>query len=180
MEEGEIMEKRIIQISLRTTGIILITFLIGIGFGYGLSLNQRTETLIITQISTYKATETVNTVETVTHHETITSTVTSAESTIPSQIGEQIVLDAYDWSDINSLTLNLRNVGDVKLQIEAVYVGGVEQPGDTPKTIRSQDMQKITVSISSITPTPDVVYTVKVVTETGEAFTFSCIAGHGA
>ena len=173
------MEKRIIQISLRTAGIILIIFLMGVGLGYGLSPSQRTETLIITQISTFKVTETVNTVETVTHNETVTSTMTFAESTISSQVREQIVLDAYDWSEINSITLNLRNVGDVKLQIEAIYVGGVEQPSDTPKTIRSQDVQKITVSISSITPTPDVVYTVKVVTATGVVFTFSCIAGHG-
>ncbi|WP_455367445.1 hypothetical protein [[Eubacterium] cellulosolvens] len=173
------MERKIIQISLRTAGIILIIFLIGIGLGYGLSASQKTETLIITQISTFTVTETVNTVETVTHNDTVTSTLTFVASTVSSQVEEQIVLDAYDWSEINSLTLNLRNVGDEKLQIEAIYVGGVEQLGDTPKIIRSQDVQKITVSISSITPTPDVVYTVKVVTATGVIFTFSCIAGHG-
>ena len=88
------------------------------------------------------------------------------------QVKEQLILEAYSWP-AGTLTLFLRNVGSTDVKVVEVYVGGTAG-GVADTTILIKQSQSIPITISGSAGTA---YTVKVVTETGGVFSFSCIAG---
>jgi len=94
------------------------------------------------------------------------------------QVKEQLIMEAYDWTNTASLTLHLRNVGSTEVKVAQIYVGGSAATGPSyPITIAVKDTDSpiITGGMGSITS--GTAYTIKVVTETGGVFSFSCIAG---
>lgn len=98
-----------------------------------------------------------------------------------SQVKEQVIMEAYRWPDAASASLfvTLRNVGSSQIQVDAVYLGGIKA-GTNPWTTAlnpGQSSLEGTVTVSGLTPTAGVAYTLKIVTKTGGVFTFSVIAG---
>ena len=90
------------------------------------------------------------------------------------QVKEQVIMEAYDWAATATLKLYVRNVGSSAVKIVAVYVGG------TLSTVSVDLAVKAATSISPAnlgTVASGTAYTIKVVTETGGVFSFSCIAG---
>ena len=97
------------------------------------------------------------------------------------QVREQIEMDEYVWTSGTSVTLYLRNVGNAKIDVAAVYVEG--HPGTPSGTTSLDPLASGTVtcgSITGFTPVSGVAYTLKVVTKTGGVFSFSIVYGHGA
>jgi len=96
-----------------------------------------------------------------------------------SQTREQVELDAYNWKDPGTLSLYLRNVGASDVTVDAVYIGGVEATvTDTLLTVLAGAVKVDVTPVGTFTA--GVAYTVKVVTQSGGVFTFSCICGRGA
>ena len=89
------------------------------------------------------------------------------------QVKEQVILEAYDWSNTASLNVALRNVGSASVKVVAIYVGGISK-WTAGTDIAVKQSVNIGVSASGSSGTA---YVVKVVTETGGVFSFSCIAG---
>ena len=91
------------------------------------------------------------------------------------QVREQIEMVAYDWSVNGTLVLHLKNVGASDVIVDNVYVEGVANPMSVSIPVRgSADATATNFGAA----TPGVAYTVKVVTQSGGVFSFSCIAGH--
>ena len=88
------------------------------------------------------------------------------------QVKEQLIVEAYDWGTNASLKLFIRNVGSSDVKLAAIYVGGT--PYNATDTIPVKQVVQVTVPASGTSGTA---YPVKVVTETGGVFSFSCIAG---
>lgn len=96
------------------------------------------------------------------------------------QVKEQLMMDAYAWPT-TGLTMYMRNVGSTDITIAAIYVQGVVASTGLSITVPVQALSQVTVgSVSGITLTSGVSYTLKIVTITGAVFTFACIYGHGA
>jgi flagellin-like protein len=95
------------------------------------------------------------------------------------QTKEQLILEAYDWKTLTSLSLTIRNVGSTEVSIAAIYLEGASlNPVSTAVSIAN------TVTYSGlsvgITYTSGASYTLKIVTATGGTFTFSIVAGKAA
>ena len=89
------------------------------------------------------------------------------------QVKEQVILEAYDWSNTVSLNIALRNVGSSSVKVVAIYVGGISKwSAGTDIAIK----QSVTIGVGAV-GSPGTAYVVKAVTETGGVFSFSCIAG---
>jgi len=89
------------------------------------------------------------------------------------QVKEQIILEAYEWPTTGNLKLYLRNVGASAVTVVAIYVGGYQNTVSVPIAVKAAtDVPSLDGGFSSGTA-----YTVKVVTDTGAVFSFSCIAG---
>ena len=88
------------------------------------------------------------------------------------QVKEQLILEAYDWSDSANLKLYLRNVGSTSVTLAYVYIGGSQFAKTDTIAIKTSVGVPVTY-----TGSPGTAYTVKVVTSTGGVFSFSCIAG---
>ena len=94
------------------------------------------------------------------------------------QVKEQLIMEAYDWTNTASLKLYLRNVGSTAVSVAAIYVGGSAATGPSyPITIAVKATSTPTLSAGMGSITSGTAYTIKVVTETGGVFSFSCIAG---
>lgn len=93
---------------------------------------------------------------------------------------EEVKLDAYSWpssgASSGTLTLILRNVGSANVTVDKIYVQGVAYPIGT-KNLPIQSTITLTVSTGTGSYTGGVAYTVKVATQAGGTFTFSCIYG---
>ena len=90
------------------------------------------------------------------------------------QVKEQLIVEAYDWASPAALKLYLRNVGASDVKIVAIYVGGTPTTGlSIPIAVKSFAL----ATPGTGSPTPGTAYVVKVVTETGGVFSFSCICG---
>lgn len=92
------------------------------------------------------------------------------------QVKEQVILEAYQWPSTNVLTVYLRNVGASEVKIAAIYVGGVAATSGAAITLAVKSSTAVGLAPSG-TITIGTAYVVKVVTETGGVFSFSCIAG---
>jgi len=89
------------------------------------------------------------------------------------QVKEQLILEAYEWPSSANLKIYLRNVGSAAVTVVAVYVGGYQNTVSVPIAV------KAATAIPSLDGgySPGTAYVVKVVTDTGAVFSFSCIAG---
>jgi len=90
------------------------------------------------------------------------------------QVKEQVILEAFVWTDPTKITLYLRNVGSSEVHVAAIYVGGtqVTTGAYTIPVKAATSVGPLTTVASSGTA-----YVVKIVTDTGAVFSFSCIAG---
>lgn len=110
------------------------------------------------------------------------------------QYSNQITLEYYDWTSLNSLKLTVRNVGSGFAKISAYYVNGVKvapSPGGCttvstlyPQTSTLTSSCTVTLTISGSPPRlggqtvlTGVAYLVKIATTDGGLFSYSCIAG---
>jgi len=91
-----------------------------------------------------------------------------------SQVKEQLIMEAYDWTTLGTLKLYLRNVGSAASNVTAVYVGG--SPGTITSTSLNPGESK-TLDVTTTAGSSGVAVTVKVVTRTGAVFSFACIGG---
>jgi len=93
-----------------------------------------------------------------------------------SQVKEQVILEAYQWTASNDLKLYLRNVGSSNVTLANIYVGGTQLAAVGTKTMAPKG-----TSVQSLAPgttfSAGTAYVVKVVTETGGVFSFTCICG---
>jgi len=95
------------------------------------------------------------------------------------QVREQIMLDEYVWTT-SGITGVIRNVGNSKVEIAAVYVEG-HSASFTATTMDPLATSGLSVgTITGLTPVSGVAYTLKIVTKTGGVFSYSVIFGHGA
>ena len=97
------------------------------------------------------------------------------------QVREQIMLDEYTWTAQGTVTGIVRNVGNAKVEVAAVYIEGHTAAFTlTPTTMDPLSTSALSVtSIAGFTPTSGVAYTLKIVTKTGGVFSYSVIFGHG-
>ena len=97
------------------------------------------------------------------------------------QVREQIMLDEYTWTAQGAITGIVRNVGNAKVEVAAVYVEGhTAEFTLLPTTMDPLSISSLSVSsIEGFTPTSGVAYTLKIVTKTGGVFSYSVIFGHG-
>jgi flagellin-like protein len=97
------------------------------------------------------------------------------------QVREQIMMDEYTWTTAGAVTGIVRNVGNAKVEIAAVYVEG-HSATFTPNPSTMDPLSTSTLSITAIsgfTPVSGVAYTLKIVTKTGGVFSYSITFGHG-
>ena len=100
------------------------------------------------------------------------------------QVREQIMLDEYVWGGATpgAVTGIVRNVGNAKVEIAAVYVEGHSAAFGMSPSSTMDPLSTATLSITGFggfTPTSGVAYTLKIVTKTGGVFSYSIIFGHG-
>ena len=90
------------------------------------------------------------------------------------QVKEQVILEAYAWTASGDLDLFLRNVGAADVKIVAIYVGGTPNTG----LAITMPVKSAGVATNLNGPwSPGTAYVVKLVTETGGVFSYTCIAG---
>ena len=92
------------------------------------------------------------------------------------QVKEQVILEAYEWTATNALKLYLRNVGAADVKIAAIYVGGT-QNAPAANTISVKSSMMLTATSGPANLAAGTAYVVKIVTETGGVFSFTCIYG---
>jgi flagellin-like protein len=93
------------------------------------------------------------------------------------QTTEQLVMEAYDFTPLGSISIFVRNTGTVQVTIDKIYFDGVQ----VATTAGTDDLgvgasTKISFSISP-SATRGSSHLIKVVTKTGGVFTFTVIAG---
>jgi len=95
------------------------------------------------------------------------------------QVKQQLILEAYDWT--TTLKLSLRNVGTAPVVIADVFVGGNPAVVGASTTVGIQSMTVMSfTSVSGLTPSPGVAYTIKIVTLDGAVFSYSAIYGQAS
>jgi flagellin-like protein len=112
------------------------------------------------------------------------------------QYTNQITLEFYNWTTLNTLKLTLRNTGSGLAVFAAFYVTGNKvalKAGSTCTTISATTTITASSTISTLKPqsacgaildltgltiSRGLAYSVKVVTKDGGVFSYSCIAGH--
>ncbi len=95
-----------------------------------------------------------------------------------SQVKQQVIMEAYNWSNSTSLTFTLRNVGSSSVTVSAVYLSGT--------LISSTSLSQVIAIGNTWTPaaftglsgyTAGAAYSLKVVSSTGGVFAFSVLSG---
>jgi flagellin-like protein len=97
------------------------------------------------------------------------------------QTREQLIMEAYDATDLTTWLLYLRNVGPTNINVAAVYVEGTPAHFDLdpPGTITPGGSANLKLEVP-FTPTSGAAYTVKIVTTSGAVFSYSVIAGRAS
>ncbi len=99
------------------------------------------------------------------------------------QYANQLTLEFYDWTNLGTLSLTLRNVGSGLGIIAAFYVNGrgVTMKGGstctTTTALQPQASCSASLDTSKLSLSAGVAFIVKVTTKDGGIFSFSCIAG---
>ncbi len=94
-----------------------------------------------------------------------------------SQVKEQLIMEAYNWNTLTSLTFTLRNVGSSAVTVAAVYVGGTLVSATGLSQAIGIGLTWSSPAYSPASPTSGAAYTLKIVSSTGGVFSFSVIAG---
>ena len=108
-----------------------------------------------------------------------------------SQTKQQLVMEAYSWTDITApLTLHLRNVGSAAVDIADAdfFISGQTATIGTPTCTPASPSALPPQGSCSVDVTPDasvtinggVAYVVKVVTPDGAVFSYTAIAGQAS
>jgi flagellin-like protein len=95
------------------------------------------------------------------------------------QMKEQVILEAYNWGNLASLVLNLRNVGTAGVTMASMYVNGTVRTATGCPTLAAQATCVMTLTISPAATT-GVSYVIKVRTIDGAVFSYSAIAGQAS
>jgi flagellin-like protein len=94
------------------------------------------------------------------------------------QTKEQVILEAYDWTDPDKLVLYLRNTGSTDVTIAGVYVGGKDYSPATGVPISlGGEAKSIEISTSDLDVTAGQSVIVKIVTKTGAVFSYAVVKG---
>jgi len=93
-----------------------------------------------------------------------------------SQVKEQLIMEAYNWSGNGTLTFTLRNVGSSSVTVDSVYLGGNPLDTDVGTAIPIGATQPFSYTAAT-GYTDGAAYTLKIVSATGGVFTFSVIKG---
>jgi hypothetical protein len=96
------------------------------------------------------------------------------------QTKQELVLEAYNWSTLTSLSFGLRNVGSATINIGTtdVFLNGVLQgTGPCTGTLTVQAKCAGSISPTGFTPVSGVAYVLKLVTPDGAVFSYSITAG---
>ncbi len=93
-----------------------------------------------------------------------------------SQVKEQLIMEAYNWSTAATVAFTLRNVGSSSVTVAAVYLGGsLISPTTLSTAIAIGGTSAFSYTVSGYTA--GAAYTLKVVSSTGGVFSFSVING---
>jgi flagellin-like protein len=109
--------------------------------------------------------------------------VGSLQGTGGQQTREQLIMEAYDATDLASpyvWTLYIRNVGPTTSVIAAVYVEGNLGTKGGVTSFAPGASGALTITFSTPTPASGAAYTIKIVTVSGAVFSYSVIAGRSA
>ena len=98
------------------------------------------------------------------------------------QTKEQIMMEAYDWTNLASLEVFFRNTGTTSVQLESVYVEGqFNDAGSVVVGVPGSGSETTTITCTGGGLPATVIagqsYNIKVVTATGAVFSFSAVAG---
>ncbi len=94
-----------------------------------------------------------------------------------SQVRQQLIMEAYNWSNSTSLAFTLRNVGSSSATVSAVYLAGtLVSPTSLSQPMAIGATWTATYTVSGYTA--GAAYTLKVVSSSGGVFAFSVITGH--
>lgn len=97
----------------------------------------------------------------------------------------ELILEGYDWSNLNVLSLTVRNVGSTALNLQmadimvngrlvaAYTLSGCVSPSAVPASVSCM----LTLTVPSTGLVSGAAYSVKVVTPDGATFAWSCTAG---
>jgi hypothetical protein len=112
------------------------------------------------------------------------------------QYTNQITLEFYNWTSLNTLKLTLRNTGSGLAVFAAFYVSGNKvalkggstcttvsatatiTAASTISTLKPQSSCTAILDLTGLTISRGLAYAVKVATKDGGVFSYSCIAGH--
>jgi hypothetical protein len=93
---------------------------------------------------------------------------------------DSLRIEAYNWDNLTSLVLNVRNTGTNILTMTTAqwFVAGVMQTGSgCTGTLNPGRLCTETIPLSGVTATAGIVYVVKIVLSDGAMFSTSAIAG---
>lgn len=101
------------------------------------------------------------------------------------QMKAELILEGYDWTNLNVLSLTVRNVGSTALNLQmadimvngrligAYTLSGCASPSAIPASVSCM----LTLTVPSAGIVSGAAYSVKIVTPDGAIFAYSCIAG---
>jgi len=100
---------------------------------------------------------------------------------------EQLTLDYYDWTNLSSLKLTVRNVGVSKIALVDFFIAGRRNStnltfasgcaSDGVLLVQSSPCLIVFPMPSGFLPNATFAYSVKMITKNGATFSYSCIAG---
>ncbi len=89
------------------------------------------------------------------------------------QVKQQLIMEAYNWSSATSLTFTLRNVGSSTVTVASVYLGGTALATGLSTVISIGATSPFSYSPSGSSYTGGAAYTLKVVSSSGGVFSYS-------
>ncbi len=94
-----------------------------------------------------------------------------------SQVRQQLIMEAYNWTNATSLAFTLRNVGSASATVSSVYLAGtLVSPTSLSQPMAIGATWTATYTVSGYTA--GAAYTLKVVSSSGGVFAFSVTNGH--
>jgi len=94
-----------------------------------------------------------------------------------SQTKEQLIMEAYNWGTVGTISFTLRNVGSAPSTVTSIYLGGISLTTGATTQVQVGKSQLFSLSATGGTYTTGAAYTLKIVSATGGVFAFSVIDG---
>jgi len=94
-----------------------------------------------------------------------------------SQTKEQLIMEAYNWGTVGTISFTLRNVGSAPVTVTSVYLGGIYLTTGASTFVAIGGSRLFSLSTTGSSYTAGAAYTLKVVSATGGVFAFSVING---